>query len=477
MSPTIDHDLVQQILSQNKRNLEFYLNGCTVQMRAPNKDNIKSGIPRRDGKWPNQTGPQRDYATFGNIDWCGPQQCDTSGPMRDGPRGLYFGLNSGPETQIKLIRHTDNKMRLKPKTGNDEYLASQTCGGSCNWWPFRMVVNKNGSNINDITTQFHITWSSNPSGIQDGSLIGPFIIASANNPNLKMLNSSWNVNTIGTNASGKSDIDTEWFFEVIELGDDLKEAYYKRLFDRISNVTRPISDTQATAAGLACCMKQFERPDNKTWVKTDKATIYPSNTPVEQCKKYLYTPASGNCDDLMNKFCKEFPDSILCGCSSYGTPLATSKTLPQQVKNWPQCFLKDCVPGEAYKFKGQLNTQTDGSNCPNITICNQNISAEDSAKLVDSLIKQDCSTKPSPTPSTPSTPSTLLNNKQINLFLLIATTITFGLGIILLILKKYGIALICFIISIVMIIITYLDNKDKVNTYVKNMINKLKKAS
>jgi hypothetical protein len=152
----------------------------------------------------------------------------------------------------------------------------------------------------------------------------------------------------------------------LKLGPDLARAYYKRKLET------------DVAAQIACCRGNY---------------IEGVATQAE-CAHNNYESSSHRCDEAVEAFCKTpgEADNPLCGCYE-GHPgirdLPTTSQALRQVRAFPQCFVGTCTHRDAYKF-ANMRRNDGGVNCPNITICEQNLSLAQRAQLEDSGVVQKC---------------------------------------------------------------------------------------
>jgi hypothetical protein len=115
---------------------------------------------------------------------------------------------------------------------------------------------------------------------------------------------------------------------------------------------------------------------------------------------------NGDCDIIMENYCKTHKDDPKCSCYISTDPIFKNPEIDKLVKNNPKCYIQDCLLS-GYKPTGIRN-----ADCPSLKICIQdfaNITGSEN-KLSSNVVSQDCSdpsllSSPSPLSSPLSSPS------------------------------------------------------------------------
>ena len=92
----------------------------------------------------------------------------------------------------------------------------------------------------------------------------------------------------------------------------------------------------------------------------------------------------------MDVYAELKPDDPINACNALGTILATSPEFPEDVKKYPQCYLKDCMKRGAYKTFQQQDQKSGKPNCPDQINCTQIVNLIGDARMEWSGITQKC---------------------------------------------------------------------------------------
>lgn len=329
-----------------------YLNGCTIQLWGGADGN--SPIVFADIKDHNGN-PMRD----GNQGLVRAE--DASGTNLPG-KAVRIGGGSGPTKFYIGDRNKDQVLRLTPDDDRKRYICWHTCGGNCTWYSFRAVVNTRGSSPGDSTSHFKARFSTKG---RDSRKVGSVILEATSRPGFFVGGGTKPPNQ-GAMHTGWMGVDEAYMrIGIVSLGPDLAREYYRRRLESTGSYAR-----------VLCCKGEYDANYNTKAV----------------CEEANYVSGSTMCDTVMQGECPPGTTDPMCGCS---TNHASIQSIPdtsrqfQQIRAFPQCFLETCTDSGAYKFSSQ-RTNAGGVNCPNITICEQNIDLKTQAKLINSGIVQNC---------------------------------------------------------------------------------------
>ena len=121
-----------------------------------------------------------------------------------------------------------------------------------------------------------------------------------------------------------------------------------------------------------------------------------NNVSPESCGIYWGKGTSGACDALIENHCKSNKDDEACGCYA-DAPGIDDPITQRLIKANPLCYSRSCNMGISY-----VPTPMRDKQCPDITICKQDITVDGAAnQLYDNLLVQDCAKENSPKTETP----------------------------------------------------------------------------
>lgn len=356
----LNQSVIGHILSNaDPSNIDRLINRCTVQLwggKGANRPIVYGILNQRDGS---------QGLTF--LDFGGTTLFTSNGE----PTPMYIG-----DGRVTRTPKDDGLLRLAPDAQRYSLINHYTGGGSWNWYPDRAVINDNPKNYDNHASKWRVKFfefgagpftsktrtNGRPSTTQTAA--GSISFYKPGVPSWFINGGGQTLNKLALRTGHNSAEAAAFRVRFLKLGPDLERAYYKRLLETDS------------AAKIACCKGNYvEGVANK-----------------DQCARNNFTSGSYECDVAVAAACPPGTTDPFCGCSEnhagiQGIPKTTRQF--QQVRAFPQCFVDTCTHRDAYKFSN-MRTSNGGSNCPNITICEQNVDLATRAKLLDSGIMQRC---------------------------------------------------------------------------------------
>jgi hypothetical protein len=318
---------------------------------------------------------------------------ESSGYVADavdsGGAGLTFRLNNPTPLLITSVNNNNSApFAISPEHSPNKYISYHTCGGGCSTYPMRMVLNKNGQSLGDITTHFKFTNYELSGGY--GHRFGQFHIeSSGSHHGYKAANVGLNYGSI--NMSNNLTRTQAFFrFGILKPGPILEEKYAKVLME-----------SDFWGADLECCKQNY----------TNGGFDY--DTGKKYCDKYGFKASHNNrkCDNIIDNYCKLNSAVDLCACSRYSDIISSlpNKTVKQQqIKSSPQCLVTACAMNpNAYEYSKQTD-DSGARDCPHITICTQDMTGISEGIVTQNVQVQECGNEgddtTDPSKEKPSTP-------------------------------------------------------------------------
>lgn len=134
------------------------------------------------------------------------------------------------------------------------------------------------------------------------------------------------------------------------------------------------------------CIAWGAKQDNTTLYNIRARSYCKDNLNSKWCRDKMVE--IGGIDSNVADFCKLYPDDPFCSCSTALVASSTENMDPdiQASLARPECFVKGCSSGSAYKL---ANMRTSG-NCPSIQICSNKIDVNGNAAITLTNIQQNC---------------------------------------------------------------------------------------
>jgi len=142
---------------------------------------------------------------------------------------------------------------------------------------------------------------------------------------------------------------------------------------------------------MKCCMKDNTDPNTFTFPQPGGSTSGPRD---KVCGENWWGNST-NCDQYVRAFCASHKDDPRCACYA-DPPSNIDPDQARQIKAKPFCYSQAC------NTTGYVQDSYKTGDCPNITICKQDLATMGSSNLaLNNVAVQDCSTGDRPTPITP----------------------------------------------------------------------------